>query len=52
MDGAHVIMEEMVQRDITPTVVSYIALIVGYFKIGDDKKLKFGTGLWFRKALH
>jgi pentatricopeptide repeat protein len=38
MDGARWMMEEMVKRNIKPTVVTYTALIIGYLKTGDEKE--------------
>ena len=36
MDGAHLFMEEMINKRPKPTV----DLIIGYFKIGDERKAK------------
>lgn len=38
MGGALLLMEEMINKGLTPTVVTYTDLIIGYFKTGDEKK--------------
>lgn len=38
MDGAQWLMEEMINKGLTPTVVTYTDLIIGYFKIRDERK--------------
>jgi pentatricopeptide repeat protein len=40
MDGANMLMEEMINRGLTPTVVTYTDLIIGYYKTGDERKAK------------
>jgi hypothetical protein len=38
MDGSQWLMEEMINMGLTPTVVTYTDIAVGYFKIGGEKK--------------
>jgi hypothetical protein len=38
MDGSQWYMEEMINKGLTPTVVTYMDRIIGYFQNGDEKK--------------
>jgi hypothetical protein len=42
----------MVESDIAPIVVTYTTFVVGQFKRGDLKRLKFGKERCFSRALH